>query len=626
MRWKGSALDKRVYNFGRWKAKMEISVSREIEMRKNRERVKVGLAWMLATMLAVGVLFTSIAGRAQTPQAGDPMVDGVWQADLPIGGLWTVTLKLNGGQLIGSISQGSQDPTEIYDGKVEGNTVVFKFKGGSGRTITFTGRVSADQIAFTRDVHVPEGASPGGTAIYGSRAVREFTVKRVAPGGFAFPTLVLGQDAPKQEFQQWARQHVHTISSVDKDTRGDPDLRPLRNIIGSAQVVAFGEPFHGGHEPLAMRNRLIRYAVTQLGFTAIALETGLSTSKRLYDHVLGKTTEEETALKQSFSYGFGNYPENLELIAWLRSYNTTQVPARRVRLYGIDLTGQVFPYAYRSVEAVQTFLDHADPILSREFRKQYADVIPVFRSDQYVKLTPIEKNALTGKIQDMVALIRRERIPLTAATSDDEYDWVLRQAVSAAQDDVFLRALPSEFDFRALGKSLENFQHGERWNHRQEMREIAMADNVQWVQQRESSRGGKILFFAANTHIQTSLAIRGLANRPFARTRYRPAGMYLRSALGRNMVVIGTYYIHGEDPDLNDLRPVDPAGMDGLLSSISIPRFIMDLRELPSTGKLHDWFGAAHETRWVTIEAPLETYDAMFFVDTITPTPPPPKQ
>jgi len=46
-----------------------------------------------------------------------------------------------------------------------------------------------------------------------------------------------------------------------------PDLQPQRNIIGDAQVVAFGKPIHGGHEPLAMRNRLIRYGITQLGFT-----------------------------------------------------------------------------------------------------------------------------------------------------------------------------------------------------------------------------------------------------------------------------------------------------------------------------------------------------------------------
>jgi erythromycin esterase-like protein len=54
---------------------------------------------------------------------------------------------------------------------------------------------------------------------------------------------------------------------------------------------------------LAMRNRLIRYGVTRLGFTAVALETCLSPSKRLYDHVLGRTTETDSALKEASAMG-----------------------------------------------------------------------------------------------------------------------------------------------------------------------------------------------------------------------------------------------------------------------------------------------------------------------------------
>ena len=110
----------------------------------------------------------------------------------------------------------------------------------------------------------------------------------------------------------------------------------------------------------------------------------------------------------------------------------------------------------------------------------------------------------------MVALIRRERIPLTAATSGDEYNWALRQAVNTAQDDAFLRSLPLEFDLGLLGKSPETFQQSERWDHKGEMRDLAMADNLRWVQQRESSRRGKILFFAHDGHVQTRLASRFL--------------------------------------------------------------------------------------------------------------------
>ena len=286
----------------------------------------------------------------------------------------------------------------------------------------------------------------------------------------------------------------------------------------------------------------------------------------------------------------------------------------------IDLTGQGTPYAYRSVEAVLAFLDEADSSLGRKLRERYADVIPVFRSDKYGTLTPTERDALTAKIYDLVALMRRERVRLTAATSSDDYDWALHQAVGAAQDDAFLRSLPSELDLRQLGNSPAYFQQGEWWDHKQEMREIAMADNVLWVLQRERARGGRIFFFAANSHVQAGLVIRGSTSRPFTILRYRPAGMYLRSALERDMIVIGTYYGQGAGPD--GPWPMDRGGMDGLLSSASIPRFIMDLRELPAAGTLHDWFRVAHSNRgWAGIVAPLENYDAILFFESITQTP-----
>jgi erythromycin esterase len=453
--------------------------------------------------------------------------------------------------------------------------------------------------------------------------------KCLVPLLLTFAIVVHGQSAPTQAFVQWARAHVHSIASVE-ESPGDADLQPLRNITGDAHVVAFGEPFHLGHEPLAMRNRLIRYGVRQLGFTAVALETCLSSSKRLYDYVLGRTTEPISALKEAFCYEFGDLPENLELIRWLRTYNAAQPPARQVRFYGIDLSGQYFPYAYRSVEAVLGFLDRADPALGHEVHSQYADLIPVFRVDKYTKLTPAEKNAITARIQGLVALIQRERTPLTSATSPDDYEWALRQAVNAAQDDTFLQSLPAEFDWDLMSKSPEKFHPGEGWDHNQDMREVAMAENVLWVQQRECRRG-RVLFFAHDNHVRTDLEVQGSPSGPWRRVR--PAGGYLRSALGPDLVVIGTYFGRGSGfPAERVPLPPDTTGMDSLLRSLSIPRFTLDLRELPDAGILHEWFQAAHETRSMNFGdetskvAPLGAYDAILFIDTITPTPVPQKQ
>jgi erythromycin esterase-like protein len=110
------------------------------------------------------------------------------------------------------------------------------------------------------------------------------------------PIAVQAQNAPTQAFHHWARDHMHPVDLPGEGHHDDADLQVLRTIIGDAHVVALGEPVHGAREPLAMRNQLIRYGVTRLGITAVALETCLSSSKLLYDYVLGRTAETEDLL------------------------------------------------------------------------------------------------------------------------------------------------------------------------------------------------------------------------------------------------------------------------------------------------------------------------------------------
>jgi erythromycin esterase-like protein len=186
-------------------------------------------------------------------------------------------------------------------------------------------------------------------------------------------------------------------------------------------------------------------------------------------------------------------------------------------------------------------------------------------------------------------------------------------------------SLPAEFDPEQFDPSLQQIQPADpRRDHQSEMREIGMADNLQWVQQRESSRG-KVFFFAHDAHVQTGIPIY-LGSQPGAP---RFVGTYLRSVLGPNMVVVGTYLGRGAEFPAKQM-PLPPAaeGIDGMLSSLSIPIFMMHLRQLPSSGILHQWMQAAHETRngfGIYSVAPAESYDVILFIETITPTPALPK-
>ena len=448
----------------------------------------------------------------------------------------------------------------------------------------------------------------------------------------ACPATLPGQSAPTQEFRLWARDHVHPIASSEARSHNDADLSAFRSVVGSAHVVALGEPIHNDHETLEIRNRLIRYGVTNLGIRAVALETCLSSSKLLYDYVLGKSAESEPALKDAFCYGFGNYPENLDLIRWLHTYNATQPSKSKVRFYGIDLSGQFSPTAFRSLNDVLDYLDHADPTLGHEMRSRFADVVPVFRTDRYMQLKQAQKDACTGRIQDLIALLRRERTPLTEKTSKDDYEWALRQAIAASQDDAFLRSLPPEFN-PSVPHWWEAYKPDPTWDHNAEMREVAMADNVLWALEREHDRG-KVFYFAHDEHVETGLGMLGSPDHPppGQYRQIRSAGSYLRSALGPELVVIGTYLGHGEGFGAPDNPAPAVHSMENLLGSISVPQFLMNLHELPTSGPLRKWFETAHATRSTIVRdatdsvIPLASYDEILYIDTVTPSFMPSKQ
>jgi hypothetical protein len=90
-----------------------------------------------------------------------------------------VDLKADGTKLTGTIKAQTQT-LEIFDGRIDGNTMTFKVKTPDGdRTITFTGTVTGNEIDCTRDVEVVAGGRPGGQGLFGVGGAPRFSARRV---------------------------------------------------------------------------------------------------------------------------------------------------------------------------------------------------------------------------------------------------------------------------------------------------------------------------------------------------------------------------------------------------------------------------------------------------------------
>lgn len=102
-------------------------------------------------------------------------VNGKWVAQVPGRGgqtrETTLTLKAEGGKLTGTVT-GMQGEAPIADGTIKGDDISFTQtftppQGGDPVKILYTGKVSGDEIKFTR---TRQGSDQPGT---------EFTAKRV---------------------------------------------------------------------------------------------------------------------------------------------------------------------------------------------------------------------------------------------------------------------------------------------------------------------------------------------------------------------------------------------------------------------------------------------------------------
>lgn len=365
----------------------------------------------------------------------------------------------------------------------------------------------------------------------------------------------------------WARQNGHPLRTVEagRDTR---DLRSLLPMVDGARVVAIGEPAHGAHEPLAFRNRVIRYLVEERQITAVALETGFTEARAVSDYVEGGPGEARTLVREHFSWGFGGYRENVELIEWLRAYNAGPQP--NVRFYGMDLSGADddggFPDSRIALDVVTSYLARMDGDGSRDVRAAIAPFAARFSERQYPSLTSAEDSSCARAIEGLADYLRSHRASLAASSSASELEWVARNLAIA-------RALQSMFRLGPPGSGAD--LRPDDWR-RVNVRDGAMAANVEWILEREGP-SGRLLVFAHNSHVMTT-TLRGGIWSAFSQAPTM-MGQRLRQSLGHSLRVIGT--LGGSDGEgLPQARRPDEA-IETVLHEVGEPLLLLDLRNSP---------------------------------------------
>jgi len=443
----------------------------------------------------------------------------------------------------------------------------------------------------------------------------------------ATPAVAVANDPGNEDaFVEWAAANAIPITST-KPGSGFDDLTPLENIIGDARVAGFGEAIHTAHEFNELKVRIFEFLVREMGFTAFVMESGLTNGKLVYDHVLGADVDRDRVLWEGFSYGFGVWEETVELLDFMRAYNADSKHQRKIHFYGADPFAMGLFNGYRrtakySIEAALEYLGTADPEAAAGLRDSMMPTVDSFGSEEeYEALEPAAREALTLAIQAMVTRFEIYRVPYIEKSSREGYEWAYRHAIVARQVDthfVFHATKPPRLDAGTA-------------------REMAQADNIRWILDREGP-GGRIMLWEHNGHVAKAYSssdrfwIPGVGQMEHLDGRITLVGLYLASMYGDDYVNVGfannRFVMAGELgklPQFEHITDTEPA-MEGSYSAalrrVGLPIFALDLHSAPTTGPVNQWLTTGHPMRYENFYmnlVPLDAWDGLIFVEAVTP-------
>jgi erythromycin esterase-like protein len=154
---------------------------------------------------------------------------------------------------------------------------------------------------------------------------------------------------------------VNLIKEKSYQLSAPSDLDPLLNKIGDARVVMLGEASHGTHEYYTWRSHITKRLIQEKQFNFIAVEGDWPDAYQVNRYIKHYCADniKATDILKSFdrwpTWMWANW-EIAALAEWLKKYNTSVIPSRKIGFYGLDVYS-----LWDSLDAILKYLQKTDP-------------------------------------------------------------------------------------------------------------------------------------------------------------------------------------------------------------------------------------------------------------------------
>jgi erythromycin esterase len=430
-----------------------------------------------------------------------------------------------------------------------------------GALFTGTGELLVDDLALDIvPVSIATTNSLSGTQSepYDSATiVAQYARIPAAPENLDFEG-VRAAPAPATATVSWLSQAAVPLSTVQPG-RDVTDLAPLTGMIGSAHLFGMGEATHGTHEFFLMKSRVFQFLVSKLGFTHFAIEATWAESNDVNTYVLTGQGDPAHLLSHLYFWTW-NTQEVLDLIQWMRQWNTTAAPNHRVQFLGFDMQ-----YPGAAMDTVAHFIGRVDAPNVSYVASRYLCLNPyrdynggfAVSPSAYAVVPQATRTACHAGLQDVYNLLNTDSTAYLAASSPAIYANALHSA----------RLVQQFEDFAAAGATSA-------------IRDRYMAENIQWLKQ-QARPDSRMMLWAHDYHIS---AVPGAM------------GSYLRAAYGDDYVNLGFLFGRGGFNAIPatgigyaglrswDAELVPNGSLEAVFVATGQPRLLFDARRIAAAG------------------------------------------
>jgi erythromycin esterase-like protein len=232
---------------------------------------------------------------------------------------------------------------------------------------------------------------------------------------------------------------IQSIKQHSAEYKSERDLDRIISEIGDSRIVLLGEASHGTSEYYKIRTELSKRLIEEKGFNIIAVEGDWPASQSVNKYIKGyDKTENPRDVLQSFkrwpTWMWANQ-EVVDLISWLKGYNSNTDLKQKIGFYGIDVYS-----LWESMEDVINYLEKIDSPDLEKARKAFSCFEPFNREAQeYAVSAGLLGDDCTDEVIELLSTIRKNK---EHYTSDHEQELNLEvNAMVAANAEHYYRAM-----------------------------------------------------------------------------------------------------------------------------------------------------------------------------------------